>query len=383
MKEHRIVVFGGSSLYRLPIYNQMAKELGCDYHIFEDSAASGIKSYQYKELKNFKCVVRPRYLLGNFYWQNDTLNLIHSRYDLIIVGGPYCIAYWPLMIYRRLIGKKVASWSHGMYGRETGVRKLIKSWFYKLCDMNFVYNDRAIDLMVKCGIKRERIIKVGNSLDTDRNLQIRKRLSKSDILSAHFGNLNPILIFVGRITKEKKLHMILQAMNILRNEGINLNFVVVGKDVDGVNLERKASEIGLDSQLFMYGPCYDDEVLGNFFYNSDVCVSPGNVGLTAINAMSFGCPVISHNNYNYQGPEYSAICPDKTGDFFEQGNLESLSAVIKKWTSYEYISRRDEFEKNCFKEVDKNWTIYSETKAFKRGISRIIDIDSDDCTRKL
>ena len=172
-------------------------------------------------------------------------------------------------------------------------------------------------------------------------------------------------------------------MNILRNEGINLNFVVVGKDVDGVNLERKASEIGLDSQLFMYGPCYDDEVLGNFFYNSDVCVSPGNVGLTAINAMSFGCPVISHNNYNYQGPEYSAICPDKTGDFFEQGNLESLSAVIKKWTSYEYISRRDEFEKNCFKEVDKNWTIYSETKAFKRGISRIIDIDSDDCTRKL
>jgi len=237
--------------------------------------------------------------------------------------------------------------------------------------MNFVYNDRAIDLMEECGIKREKISKVGNSLDTEHDWSIRKALKKTEVFTKHFGNDYPTIIFVGRVTSEKKLHMIIDAMHQLKTKGLNINLVVVGKDVDNVNLEAKAAEKGLSNNLFMYGPCYDDAILGELFYNSDLCVSPGNVGLTAVNSMSFGCPVISHDNFSFQGPEYSAIRPMITGDFFKQGDIQSLSDVIKKWISPEFISRRDAVRKNCYDEIDMNWTIYSETKAFKDAITKI------------
>ena len=77
-------------------------------------------------------------------------------------------------------------------------------------------------------------------------------------------------------------------------------------------------ELGISDQTWLYGACYDDLTLAELFYNSHVCVSPGNVGLTAIHALSFGCPVISHGNFPYQMPEFESIIPSITGDFLQQ-----------------------------------------------------------------
>lgn len=52
-----------------------------------------------------------------------------------------------------------------------------------------------------------------------------------------------------------------------------------------------------------------------FIYNADLCVSPGNVGLTAMHSLVFGCPVITHNCFEWQMPEFEAIQPGITGDF--------------------------------------------------------------------
>ncbi|MEZ4897633.1 MAG: hypothetical protein R2806_12390 [Saprospiraceae bacterium] len=64
--------------------------------------------------------------------------------------------------------------------------------------------------------------------------------------------------------------------------------------------------------------------LSTFFYNSAVCVSPGNIGLTGVHSMSFGCPVISHNNFVEQMPEFEIIREGETGYFFQQNNILDL-----------------------------------------------------------
>ena len=38
-----------------------------------------------------------------------------------------------------------------------------------------------------------------------------------------------------------------------------------------------------------------------------MCVSPGNVGLTAIHSLTYGTPVLTHDNFNFQMPEAEAI----------------------------------------------------------------------------
>ena len=55
--------------------------------------------------------------------------------------------------------------------------------------------------------------------------------------------------------------------------------------------------LNLQDQIWFYGACYDESKLGELIFNADLCVSPGNVGLTAVHSMGYGTPVITHNNF--------------------------------------------------------------------------------------
>lgn len=364
----RTCVIAGSSLYRLPIYNQMAKDINCDFYVSADNPQMGIVTYDCKDLLNFKGQLsQEKRILGNFTWIRGMVSLFFKPYDIFIIGGPYGLPGWIMLVLSKFSKKKVASWSHGMYGKETGLRKYIKIVFYKLCDLNFVYNERALQLMKECGIKPDKNVCVYNSLDTDKDLVIRDKLSIQNYYKNLFKNNLPIIIFVGRITSVKRLDLVIKSMKLLSDRNKPVNFLLVGKDVENMNLHELVKECDLEKNVHFFGPCYDDEILGNFFYNADVCVSPGNVGLTAMSAMSFGCPVISHNDFAEQMPEFEAIKPGKTGDFFAKDNIEDLSNKIEIWVS-KTLAQREEIRKNCFEEIDSRWNIYSESNAFKKAL---------------
>ena len=85
-----------------------------------------------------------------------------------------------------------------------------------------------------------------------------------------------------------------------------------------------------------------------------MCVAPGNIGLTSIHALTFGCPAITHNDFHHQMPEFEAITEGKTGMFFERGNQESLTQTIERWFKQENYDR-EKIRLYCYKEIDNNW----------------------------
>lgn len=371
MKMKKICIFGGGSLYRLPVYKLMSERIGCDFYVVEDDPSMGIKTYDYNLLPTYKGSLRQKKLFGNFFWLKGAVSLYWKDYDIYVLGGPFCLSYWLLIILSWFSKKKVTTWSHGMYGRETGIRRVIKVLFYKLCSMNFVYNDRAKELMIQDGVKKDRICPVYNSMDTDHDLKIRQQLSSKDIYADYFKNNNPVIIFVGRVIKDKKLDLLIKAMLILKEKGHPVNFFVVGKDVDGVNLAHIAKDLGVSDSVYLYGPCYDEVILGDFYYNADLCVSPGAIGLTAISAMSFGCPVITHNDLSHQGPEFESVISGVTGDFFKADSVEDLASVIIRWFDTMTPSKKEEIRKNTMREIDTKWNIYSEVAAFEKTFQKI------------
>ena len=146
-----------------------------------------------------------------------------------------------------------------------------------------------------------------------------------------------------------------------------VNIVFVGADVDGVGLDKQAASLDIASQVWLYGPCYDDCTLGELFYNATVCVSPGNVGLTAIHALSFGCPVLTHGDFAHQMPEFEAICPGKTGDFFRKDDLEDMRNTIRKWITMD-PAQREAARKNAYEEIDRKWNIHYQLEILKKVI---------------
>jgi glycosyltransferase involved in cell wall biosynthesis len=353
--------------YRFPIFCEIHNAFNADFYI-GDKLQFAIKTFNYKDLKGYKKTVHNRFF-GKFYWQDGTVKLVNKPYDYYILDGePYCLSTWAILIYAKLKGKKTVSWTHGWYGREGIVKRLIKKVYFSLFSYLMIYSEYAINLMEKEGFKRKKMFCIANSLNSNHEKAIRENLKPSDVYSDHFGNNNPTIIYCGRIQKVKKLPLILDSIQILKDKGINVNAVFVGRDIDRVNLTDLARQKGIIDQIWMYGPCYNDEKLAELFYNAAICVSPGNIGLTAIHSLSFGCPAITHNNFANQMPEFEAIIPGITGDFFNENDPKDLADKITPWLKLN-SEQRESTRQAAYAEIDRKWNVNHQIEIIKQVLN--------------
>ncbi len=351
--------------YRLPIFSMMGEGLGVDFYL-GDKVQTPLKTFDYHSLKGYRGTLHNAYI-GPFYWQRGSVRLIFRPYRYYIIDGePYCLSSWAQLLLAKLTGKRVIAWTHGWYGREGFVKRMVKKAFFALHFRLMVYSQYAITLMEKEGIAKEKMLCIANSMDTDREKEIRSHLHPTTLYKDHFGNDHPVVIYCGRLQAIKRLDLLVDCAKILADKGIHINIVFVGKDVDGVHIDRYAAEHGLADRIWMYGPCYDDERLAELFYNAAVCVSPGHVGLTAIHALSFGCPVITHDNFSHQAPEFEAIRPGVTGDFFRQNDAADLAEKTSRWLSTN-AADREKTRTAAFAEIDSKWNIHYQMNILKQA----------------
>jgi glycosyltransferase involved in cell wall biosynthesis len=229
----------------------------------------------------------------------------------------------------------------------------------------FLYGNYARDLMIQNGFNPSKLHVIYNSLNYDEQLVIRKELTRSDIYSNYFRNTNPVIIFIGRLTKIKDLPLLIEAVSKLRDEGKFYNVVLVGDGEDRDFLRQDVEKRGLSNQVWFYGASYDERKNAELIFNADLCVAPGNIGLTAMHAMMFGCPCMSHDDFAYQMPEFEAIKPGVTGDFFKRNDPSSIASAIDKWF-LENGSRRESIRSECYQEIDSKWNSHNQINILKQ-----------------
>lgn len=361
------IIYNAAAHYRKSVFLRIDNAFSCSWTFGQKPISnSNIKQMSPNEFKEFLGYLENCRISGNWYWQKGVLKLLFQEFDTyLILGEPFCVSTWIFCALAKLIpGKRVFFWSHGWYGRETLVKRMMKKVFFHLGKGVFLYGNYARDLMIKEGFSPEKLWVIHNSLAYEEQLKLRKILNPSTIFRKHFGNENQTLSFVGRLTESKRLDMILDSMSILRRRGMNLNLVLIGDGEARKSLEEKTQELGLKKNVWFYGACYEEDKISELMYNADLCVSPGNIGLTAIHALMFGCPCITHDSFPHQGPEFEAIISGKTGAFFEHGNVESLANVTEKWFSEN--RSREEIRKACYEEIDTSWNPEFQINVFKK-----------------
>ena len=355
--------------YREPIYIKMAKELGCEF-CFGDDIGSDIKKLDYALIPTKVREVHNVRLGHGFTWQKGITRLLGEDYDrLIFVGETRCLSTWAALIRGRFYrNKKTYVWTHGWYGKETWFEKIVKKMFLRLPTGGvFLYGNYARDLMIKEGFNPDRLFVIHNSLNHEKQVEIRKELVKRPIYKEHFGNDNLNLFFVGRLTSGKKLDMILHAMALMRDKGQDCNMTFIGDGAEHEALAALAKELGLEKNVWFYGACYDEKLLGEMIYNADLCVAPGNIGLTAMHTLVFGTPALTHNDFPHQMPEFEAIREGETGTFFVRGSSESMAESIERWFG-EKGDKREEVRRACIREVDASWTPEYQIEVLKGGL---------------
>ncbi|WP_026726355.1 glycosyltransferase family 4 protein [Flavobacterium sasangense] len=347
--------------YRAAIFCLLDKEGGVDFY-FGDKMQD-VKKLDYSLLSNFKYELKNIKIFSPIYWQKGAVSLFFKSYDKYIILGEYfCLSTWLILLLSKFSNKKVYLWTHGWYSNEGFLKKIIKKIFFNLSDGLLLYGNYAKNLMLKEGFSQERLHVIYNSLDYDTQLQIREKLKTTNIYSNYFKNDYPVLIFVGRLSKIKKLDQIVNAFQLLKEKDIFVNLVFVGKGSEEEDLKAKLETIG-NRNYWFYGACYDEEIIGELIYNATICVSPGNVGLTAMHALVYGTPVITHSDFSQQMPEFEAVEKGVSGDFFIMDDEVDLANKIQDWLSK--VEDREEIRTNCFKVIDEKYNPHYQLQVIK------------------
>lgn len=376
------IVYHYIALYRLPIFQELMKSVSVEYTIYSGKDSEiDIKTVDESISKQSieEGGLRWKFLNNNWLfkkkmlWQSGLISeVLKNQYDsYIFLGSPYHISTWLATIIVRLQRKKAYYWMHGVYTDKIGFIDYIKLFvFYKMANGFFLYGNRAADILKKYKIKSpEDIHVIYNSLDYRNSLKYREDFEIEHIAvyrRKYFNDVKlPVIIFIGRLNHIKRIDMLIEAQSILKNKynRVFFNLLIIGDGVEKGNLIDRSKALGLEHNGSFLGAIYDEKVNSYCLMNADLCVTPGEVGLTAIHSLSYGTPVISHDNLNMQMPEVEALISGSTGDLYKFDDLQSLADTIEEWL-LNNPSKNEMVMQRCFDIVDSHYNPQYQASVF-------------------
>lgn len=128
-----------------------------------------------------------------------------------------------------------------------------------------------------------------------------RRSADSRTSIAHDHRLDPLkcwLLYVGRLSPEKNLRLLVGTMSILRDRGLmDHQLLIVGSGPDTEQLRKMSTSVASESFFFL-GQVTDKERLADIYANCDMFVHPNPrepFGIAPLEAMASGLPLIVPN----------------------------------------------------------------------------------------
>jgi glycosyltransferase involved in cell wall biosynthesis len=163
-------------------------------------------------------------------------------------------------------------------------------WFYNQVDRVFAFSSRSRDALCQMGVQRDSIHFVLQAVDP-------REFSPSHRSNSIFGQLNvdakdrPVILSVGRLSHEKNLPLIIEAVQLLQKRHKPPLLVVVGDGPGG----RDLKELHGSTEFVHFVGIQRGQVLKSLYASASMFVFASRVdtlGLVNMEAMSSGIPVL-------------------------------------------------------------------------------------------
>jgi len=186
----------------------------------------------------------------------------------------------------------------------------------------------------------------------------KKHFKRRD-LKERFGipQRNKILLYVGRISKEKNLKVLLRAMEEIKGKGYKATLLLVGSG-EVKDLQKEAEKRGIEEEVIFSGPLKRQEVK-KIYGACDVFVFSSQTetqGLVVGEAMLAGLPVVALNSPVQEEiyPKKRAVVVEKEEDFAKKV-IELLKDNRKRQklgkSGQEYAQKRFSIERMIEKQI--------------------------------
>ncbi|NWF91945.1 MAG: glycosyltransferase family 4 protein [Syntrophaceae bacterium] len=220
-------------------------------------------------------------------------------------------------LYRKKVLQRLeCAGPNGDLGR---INKIKCSVLIKLCwkkvDKFIAISKEILNDLVNCGVKKEKITYIPNSVDTDYYTPYTLKTWDSP----------KNILFVGRLTEQKGIDTLFCAMKEVIDKGINrLSLSLVGDGPLRGELERMVNDLGITKYVRFVGSTND---VTQYYQNSHILVIPSNwegLPLVLLEGMACGLPILASDLDGIR----DGIEDGVNGFLFTPGNASQLSSKI-------------------------------------------------------
>ncbi|MHB9111982.1 MAG: glycosyltransferase family 4 protein [Thermoleophilia bacterium] len=293
----------------------------------------------YERLGGTDVIRLPSMGTARYFFAPRLLELA-PRYDLIHVHG---VDFFVDMLgtCKWMHGRPVVLSTHGGFFHTPWFPALKKAYFQTVTRMALTGVDRVIasspkDEQLFSRISG-RVTLVENGIDYETFAGVEKRVGGATVgagaanaadADSHAATSPDNLVFIGRISKNKRVDRLLEMMAILRRTRPEATLTVIGPDWEGLQagLETQARGLGLSDAVRFTGVLPQDEML-DILAGARLFVSASEYeafGLSTVEAMATGTvPVVNHI------PAFSDLVADgETGFLADFSDPAAAAATV-------------------------------------------------------
>jgi len=354
--------------YRESVFNRIASDPRIDFTICcgKKSPYQKMRNFEpqpplkIKWVKNFVVNITQMHFI---VWQwGAIINLVRTRPNVLILLGadPHILSSFPLFFIAKILRVKICWWSHATLAGQGFLGRWLRLFFYKHADGILAYDEVGRLRLEKAGVEPSTMTTIWNCLnDADYKLSANdQQVTENDCTIR--------VLYIGRLYRDKKMRLLIEAAAILKDRGVTFVVDIVGDGPELTATKEKSIALDLNDVIRFHGAKYDDD-LTQFLSQADIGVIPSWAGLSAIQYMASGIPVITEENRGINHPpEVSAIIEDETGAFFDFESAESLANTIE--ATYPKVKS---LSNSCLKLVREQFTPEAVKEAIILGVLKV------------
>ena len=354
--------------YRESVFNRIASDPRIDFTICcgKKSPYQKMRNFEpqpplkIKWVKNFVVNITQMHFI---VWQwGAIINLVRTRPNVLILLGadPHILSSFPLFFIAKILRVKVCWWSHATLAGQGFLGRWLRLFFYKHADGILAYDEVGRLRLEKAGVEPSTMTTIWNCLnDADYKLSANDRQVTENDCTIR-------VLYIGRLYRDKKMRLLIEAAAILKDRGVTFVVDIVGDGPELTATKEKSIALDLNDVIRFHGAKYDDD-LTQFLSKADIGVIPSWAGLSAIQYMASGIPVITEENQGINHPpEVSAIIEDETGAFFDFESAESLANTIE--ATYPKVKN---LSNSCLRLVREQFTPEAVKEAIILGVLKV------------
>ena len=167
--------------------------------------------------------------------------------------------------------------------------KQFMRWFYRNMEMIYAPTQAYVDVLAELGFRRDQLSVLPRGVDPN-EFNVRFR---DESFWEHFGlsRCNFVYVYVGRVSSEKNIDVLMEAHRLLTRDGHPVGLAVVG---DGPDLQRLREKYEQDPMVVFTGYLHGED-LATAFASADALAFPSmsdTFGNVVLEAAASGLPAV-------------------------------------------------------------------------------------------